>query len=61
MNQQNQGLWAFVIYSVCYEAIIWGLFGWGVFHKGVSGWWLLLAIWLSCSQWKPESFGIGGK
>jgi hypothetical protein len=48
----------FGIYSVLYEAIIWGIFGWAVFAKGHSGWWILLATIISGEQFKPKHFGI---
>ena len=51
-------VWAFAAYSICYEAIIWGLFGWAVFWQGYSGWWMLLAVVLSGAQLKPKHFGI---
>lgn len=48
----------FAIYSICYEAIIWGIFGWAVFIQGFSGWWMALAILASSAQMKPRHFGI---
>lgn len=48
----------FAIYTICFEAIVWGIFGWAVFIQGFSGWWMLLAIALSSSQMKPQHFGI---
>lgn len=48
----------FTVYSIAYEAIIWGMFGWAVFEKGHSGWWMLLAAILSSAQMKPKHFGI---
>jgi hypothetical protein len=59
-NQSSQlGLViVFAIYSVLYEAIVWGLFGWAVFVQDRSPWWLLLALILSGAQLKPKSFGI---
>ena len=60
MNDRDQTLRviAFAVYSVCYEAIIWGVFGYGVFVLGFSGWWILLAVVLSGAQCKPKHFGI---
>ena len=49
----------FAIYSVLFEMIIWGMFGWAVFEKGYSGWWMVLAVMMSSSQLKPKHFGIG--
>ena len=48
----------FATYSILYEAIIWGIFGWAVFVKDRSGWWVLVAIICSGSQLKPKHFGI---
>lgn len=48
----------FAIYSIIYEAIIWGIFGWAVFVNGCSGWWVLVAIYSSSAQLKPKHFGI---
>ena len=55
----NQKIWAFCIYSVMFEAIVWGVFGYAVFWQNHSGWWMVLAVALSSSQLKPKSFGIG--
>ncbi len=49
---------SFAAYSVCYEAIIWGVFGYAVFWKNHSGWWILVAMLLSGQQLKPRHFGI---
>jgi len=51
-------IWAFVVYSILYEAIIWGIFGWAVFFNGHSGWWILVAMLMSSSQLQPRNFGI---
>jgi len=48
----------FAIYSILYEAIIWGIFGWAVFVKDHSGWWVIIAIISSAAQLKPAAFGI---
>ena len=55
----NSRIWAFAVYSVLYEAIVWGVFGWAVFYNGYSGWWILVAIIISNMQLKPKHFGIG--
>jgi len=54
----NSRVWAFAVYSVLFEAIVWGLFGWAIFWQGRSGWWVLVALMLSCAQLKPKHFGI---
>jgi len=54
----KHNLICFTIYTVLYEAIIWGIFGYGVFGLGHSGWWMLLACLLSASQLKLRHFGI---
>ena len=48
----------FAIYSILYEAIVWGIFGYAVFVKDRSGWWVLVAIICSGAQLKPKHFGI---
>lgn len=48
----------FAVYTICFEAIVWGIFAWAVFIQGFSGWWMLLAIALSASQMKPQHLGI---
>ncbi|MEK0451990.1 MAG: hypothetical protein RL088_4258 [Verrucomicrobiota bacterium] len=48
----------FAIYSILYEAIIWGIFAYAVFVKDRSGWWVLVAIMCSGAQLKPQHFGI---
>jgi hypothetical protein len=59
-NKQSQiGLViVFAVYSILYELIVWGLFGWAVFIDGRSPWWILVALLLSGSQLKPNQFGI---
>ena len=54
----NTRIWAFVVYSVLLEAIIWGIFGWAVFVDGHSWWWILLAVYLSSAKLKGKHFGI---
>lgn len=48
----------FALYSILFEMIVWGLFGYAVFWRERSGWWLLVAMWCSASQLKPKHFGI---
>jgi hypothetical protein len=50
--------WAFAFYSVIFEGIVWGIFGWAVFIGGHSGWWILVALLISGSQLKPKHFNI---
>jgi len=54
----NARVWAFAVYSVLFEAIVWGLFGWAIFWQGRSGWWVLVALMLSGAQLQPKHFGI---
>ena len=51
-------VWAFAIYSICYEAIVWGIFGYAVFIQDRSAWWIVVAIFISGCQLKPKWFGI---
>lgn len=57
-SNQTAAIITFALYSVAYEAIIWGIFGWAVFARGHSGWWVAVALMLSGSQLKPRHFGI---
>lgn len=50
--------WAFAIYSIIFEAIVWVIFGWAVFVNGNSAWWILVAAIVSSSQLKPKHFNI---
>ena len=54
----NGRIWAFAVYSILFETIVWGLFGWAVFVQGRSGWWVLVALLLSSAQLKSKDFGI---
>ena len=54
----NGRILIFAIYSVVFELIIWGIFGYAVFILGHSGWWVALAVAMSASQLKPKHFGI---
>lgn len=48
----------FTIYTILFELIVWGLFGWAVFVNGHSGWWIAVALLLSTMQLKPKHFGL---
>ena len=50
--------WAFAIYSIVFESMIWGIFGYAVFIGCYSGWWILVAMIISCSQLKAKHFNI---
>lgn len=43
----------FLIYSLVYEGLVLGGCGYVVFVLGYSGWWFVLAVILSGSQFKP--------
>ena len=48
----------FLIYSLVYNITIWGIFGYAVFILNRSGWWMILACFLSILQLRPSNFGI---
>lgn len=48
----------FAVYSILFESIVWGIFGYAVFWKDHSGWWIVVAFIVSGSQLKPRHFGI---
>jgi len=54
----NTRILIFAIYTILYEAIVWGVFGYAVFIAGHSGWWVLLAVLISAGQLKPKHFGV---
>ena len=62
-NERTQ-LFAFVIYTILFESLIWGIFGWAVFVKGHSGWWFIFAAYLSSAQLRRGKFlfaAVAGK
>ena len=46
----------YMIYIILWEALIIGGFGYVVFGLNRSGWWMLLAVLLSASAYKPKSW-----
>jgi len=46
----------YLIYIIIWEAMVLGGFGYVVFGLGKSGWWMLLAVFMSASAYKPESW-----
>lgn len=48
----------FVLYSLLFEALVWGIFGYAVFILHHSGWWMALAVFISSAQFRPKSFGL---
>ena len=46
----------YLIYIITWEAMAFGGFGYVVFGLGKSGWWMLLAVLMSASAYKPESW-----
>lgn len=59
MNESQLGkVVVFAIYSILFEGIVWGMFGYAVFIQNRSNWWLLVAIIISGAQLKPRHFGI---
>ena len=47
----------FAIYSILFELIVWGIFGYAVFVLNHNGWWMLLAVILSSGQLRLKHFG----
>lgn len=44
----------FAVYSICYELIIWGFFGFAIFFRDWSAWWIVLAVMMSAAQLKEK-------
>lgn len=47
----------YLIYIIIWEAMVLGGFGYVVFVLGKSGWWMLLAVLMSASAYKPKRWG----
>ena len=47
---------SYLVYIIIWEALIIGGFGYVVFGLNRSGWWMLLAVLLSASAYKPKSW-----
>ena len=60
-SKDNFRIVVFAIYSIIFEAIVWGIFGYAVFWQGHSPWWFWPALFVSSCQLKPEAFGINNK
>ena len=46
----------YLIYIIIWEAMVFGGFGYVIFGLGKSGWWMLLALYMSMSAYKPEGW-----
>ena len=46
----------YLIYIIIWETMVLGGFGYVVFELGKSGLWMLLAVYMSASAYKPESW-----
>lgn len=48
----------FVLYTIIYEGLIWGIFVYLIVFQQWSEWTVIVAIIMSGSQFKPQHFGI---
>jgi hypothetical protein len=46
----------YLIYIIIWETMVLGGFGYVIFGLGKSGWWMLLAVYMSASAYKPENW-----
>jgi hypothetical protein len=46
----------YLIYIIIWQAMVLGGLGYVVFGLGESGWWMLLAVFLSASAYSPEDW-----
>ena len=46
----------YLVYIIIWEAMVLGGFGYVVFGLDKSGWWMLLAVLMSASAYKPKSW-----
>lgn len=54
----NSRVWAFLIYTIAMQSMLWIPVSIAVFFRDYSGWWMAMPIMLSGLQWKPARFGI---
>lgn len=47
-----------IIYTIIYQISLLSVFGYAVFIDNHSGWWMLLYVVLSGSQFKPSLFQL---
>ena len=48
----------FLIYTIIYESMVWGIWLYLFVMLGVSGWSVILAMLMSAAQLKPQYFGL---
>lgn len=58
MTDMTSRIWAFTVYTICMQSLLWIPPSLAVFVGGYSGWWMAVPILLSGSQFKPARFGI---
>jgi hypothetical protein len=46
----------YLIYIVLFEGLVWGGTGYAVFALDQSGWWFLLALLVSGSAYRPQTW-----
>lgn len=53
---RSAALWAFVVYTLLWEALIWGGGMWVIVTQGWSPWWVVFLLFVSAAQFKPDTF-----
>ncbi|MCD6435363.1 MAG: hypothetical protein J7L15_03165, partial [Clostridiales bacterium] len=48
----------FVIYTIIYEVIVWGIWLYLFIIMSISGWSVIIAMIMSSSQLRPQHFGL---
>jgi hypothetical protein len=46
----------YLIYILLFEGLVFGGTGYAVFVLDRSGWWFLLALFVSCGAYRPDSW-----
>lgn len=60
MKNVSEGtkLFYFLLYTVLYEGMIWGMFMYLIMYQNWSEWTVIIAIIMSSAQFQPRHFGI---
>lgn len=58
INNEKFKLILFVIYTMLYECLIWGLVAASIYYLHWSEWTILVGIFMSSAQFKPWHFGL---
>ena len=58
MKNERFKLVIFLLYTIIYETMIWGLFLYLIIYENWNEWTIIVAIMMSGAQLKPKHFGL---